>query len=527
MNQYLLFDLDGTLTDPKLGITTCVQYALHSLGIEEEDRDKLEPFIGPPLKDSFMDFYQLDEARAEAAIEKYRERFKDRGMFENEVYPGIRRMLYRLKKNGAVLAVASSKPEVFVKKILEHFHLTGYFDVIVGSELDGRRVAKEEVVQEALRRLFPGGDMDYDNIVMIGDRKFDVFGAKDNKVVSVAVSYGYGSMEELKEAKPDYIARSVRELEALLMRGRRKGREKAVVNWHKPGIGTKTWKIFFPILFYFVVSDVLRMLVLILVQNSASILPRQVIRYDEAGRMAGLTGDVSAVVNVFLFLAVFLILYFLMGRSDLIQEKFAFQIRNANERRGAGICSRFVQGKKRLLLVLMEGIFLACLGAGVATGCNFLFSLTGLTQVSSAFRQVSEQQMTAGLLIGLLLYGVISPMTEELIFRGIVFTRLKRYFSLTVSVVLSSLVFGIYHGNVVQALYGFLAGCLFAWLYHKSGSFGWTVALHGFFNITGFCLSYYRVFESPLYGWQGCIAAFLLAALSLLAVGKVERIKAE
>ena len=93
MNQYLLFDLDGTLTDPKLGITTCVQYALHSLGIEEEDRDKLEPFIGPPLKDSFMDFYQLDEARAEAAIEKYRERFKDRGMFENEVYPGIRRML--------------------------------------------------------------------------------------------------------------------------------------------------------------------------------------------------------------------------------------------------------------------------------------------------------------------------------------------------------------------------------------------------------------------------------------------------
>ena len=317
MNQYLLFDLDGTLTDPKLGITTCVQYALHSLGIEEEDRDKLEPFIGPPLKDSFMDFYQLDEARAEAAIEKYRERFKDRGMFENEVYPGIRRMLYRLKKNGAVLAVASSKPEVFVKKILEHFHLTGYFDVIVGSELDGRRVAKEEVVREALRRLFPGGDMDHDNIVMIGDRKFDVFGAKDNKVVSVAVSYGYGSMEELKEAKPDYIARSVRELEALLMRGRRKGREKAVVNWHKPGIGTKTWKIFFPILFYFVVSDVLRMLVLILVQNSASILPGQVIRYDEAGRMAGLTGDVSAVVNVFLFLAVFLILYFLMGRSDL------------------------------------------------------------------------------------------------------------------------------------------------------------------------------------------------------------------
>lgn len=527
MNQYLLFDLDGTLTDPKLGITTCVQYALHSLGIEEENLDKLEPFIGPPLKDSFMEFYRLNESQAEAAIEKYRERFKDKGMFENEVYPGIRRMLYRLKKYGAVLAVASSKPEVFVKKILEHFHLAAYFDVIAGSELDGRRTAKEEVVQEALNRLFPKGDIDYDNIVMIGDRKFDVCGAKDNKIVSVAVSYGYGSMEELKEAEPDYIVRSVRELEALLLRGRRKGKEKAVVNWHKPSIGSKAAKVFFPILVYFVVSDALRMIVLILVQNFASILPKQVIRYDEAGKMAGLTGNVSAVVNGFLFVAVFLILYFMMGRSDLIQEKFAFQIRNANERRGAGVCSRSMQGKKRWLISMAEGIFLVCLAAGAATGCNFLFSLTGLTQASAAFRQVSEQQMTAGLLYGILLYGVLSPMAEELIFRGIVFTRLKRYFSLTVSVVLSSLIFGIYHGNVVQALYGFFAGCLFAWLYHKSGSFGWTAALHGFFNITGFCLSYYHIFESPFYGWQGCIAAFLLAALSFLAVGKVERMKAK
>ena len=123
MNQYLLFDLDGTLTDPKLGITTCVQYALKFFGIEEPDLDKLEPFIGPPLKDSFMEFYGMDEAQAEEAIAKYRERFSTVGMFENEVYPGIVRMLRRCKKSGAKLAVASSKPEIFVKKILEHFHL--------------------------------------------------------------------------------------------------------------------------------------------------------------------------------------------------------------------------------------------------------------------------------------------------------------------------------------------------------------------------------------------------------------------
>ena len=128
MNQYLLFDLDGTLTDPKIGITTCVQYALKSFGIEEPDLDKLEPFIGPPLKDSFMEFYQMSEEEAEQAIAKYRERFREIGMFENEVYPGIHRMLRRLKQRGAKLAVASSKPEVFVKKILEHFRLIKYLD---------------------------------------------------------------------------------------------------------------------------------------------------------------------------------------------------------------------------------------------------------------------------------------------------------------------------------------------------------------------------------------------------------------
>ena len=160
-----------------------MQYALRFYGIEESNLNTLCPFIGPPLKDSFMDFYQLDEARAEAAIEKYRERFKDRGMFENEVYPGIRRMLYRLKKNGAVLAVASSKPEVFVKKILEHFHLTGYFDVIVGSEIDGARSTKEEVVKEALCRLA-------------------AFGLNEG---------------ELEAAGADYIADTVEELEDFLM----------------------------------------------------------------------------------------------------------------------------------------------------------------------------------------------------------------------------------------------------------------------------------------------------------------------
>jgi len=190
MKSYLLFDLDGTLTDPKVGICTCVQYALKSFGIEEPDLDKLEPFIGPPLKDSFMQFYDMSEEQAESAIEKYRERFAETGLFENEVYAGIPQMLSDLKSVGMKLAVASSKPTVYVKRILEHFGIAKYFDAVVGSELDGTRVNKDEVVQEALRQLFGEQAYDKGKVYMIGDRHFDVEGAHALGIESVGVTYG-------------------------------------------------------------------------------------------------------------------------------------------------------------------------------------------------------------------------------------------------------------------------------------------------------------------------------------------------
>ncbi len=218
MKEYLLFDLDGTLTDPKVGITTCVQYALKSFGIEEPDLDKLEPFIGPPLKDSFMQFYEMNEKDAEAAVEKYRERFKDVGLFENEVYEGIPQMLKTLKNKGMHLAVASSKPTVYVERILEHFEIREYFEAVVGSELDGRRVNKDEVVAEALKQLFGEKEIEYSKVYMIGDRKFDVEGARALGVESIGVSYGYGSLEELKEAGADYMVTSVSELSYVLLR---------------------------------------------------------------------------------------------------------------------------------------------------------------------------------------------------------------------------------------------------------------------------------------------------------------------
>ena len=215
MKKYLLFDLDGTLTDPKIGITTCVQYALHSFGIEEPDLDKLEPFIGPPLRDSFMEFYGFTAKQAEEAVAKYRERFQDTGLFENEVYDGIPEMLKTLQSKGYFLAVASSKPQVYVERILEHFDLASYFEFVGGADLEETRVGKGDVIQYVLDTC--GLSDKKEKILMIGDREHDVLGARKQGLECVGVLFGYGDRKEMEDCHAAYIAESINELRKMLL----------------------------------------------------------------------------------------------------------------------------------------------------------------------------------------------------------------------------------------------------------------------------------------------------------------------
>lgn len=220
MFQYCLFDLDGTLTDPREGITKSVQYALHRFGIEEPDLKKLEPFIGPPLKASFMEFYGFTEEQAKTAIAVYRERFAPIGVLENQIFEGIPEMLQHLHQNGQKLAVASSKPIGFVRQILQHFGIDRYFDVVVGSELDGTRGTKEEVVEEALSQLGILELSDEEkkkNCAMVGDRKFDIQGAKAYGLTGIGVSFGFAGEGELKEEGADIIVDTVKALEEVLL----------------------------------------------------------------------------------------------------------------------------------------------------------------------------------------------------------------------------------------------------------------------------------------------------------------------
>lgn len=214
MISYILFDLDGTLTNPKEGITKCVQYALASFGIHEPDLDKLIPFIGPPLLQSFQEFYGFTPEDAVAAVEKYRERFSTIGLYENFPYPGIAPMLQQLQAQGKTLAVASSKPTVFVKQILEKFELSQYFASIEGSNLDGTRTNKKEVISAVLQNF---NNPPMEQLLMVGDRKYDVIGAKELGLPCVGVRFGFAAPGELESSGVIYIAQTVADLHQYLL----------------------------------------------------------------------------------------------------------------------------------------------------------------------------------------------------------------------------------------------------------------------------------------------------------------------
>ena len=212
--KYLLFDLDGTLTNPQEGITKSLQYALHHVGIEVEDLNTLNRHIGPPLIDGLKEFWNLNEEEIKEATLRYREYFKEKGIFMNLKYEGMDSFLEALVKEGEILILATSKPEKFAREIMEHFHLEVYFTDICGATLDDTRRKKGDIIAYALEK---NGISDKEQAVMIGDRYHDIEGAKENGISSIGVLYGFGNKEELTEAGAGAIVKDLKELKELLL----------------------------------------------------------------------------------------------------------------------------------------------------------------------------------------------------------------------------------------------------------------------------------------------------------------------
>lgn len=207
--KYVLFDLDGTLTDSQDGILNSIEYMLDFYGIRAESRDCLRPWLGPPLKESLMKYYGFSEEKALEGVDKYREYFDRKGIFENRVYPGVIPLLKTLTGGGHQLYLATSKPETAARKIMEHFGLAPYFTYIGGATLDDSRVRKADVIRYVVDTC---GIAELSQTVMVGDREHDVYGARENGLETIGVLYGYGTQKELVQAEAAYLAEKTEDI---------------------------------------------------------------------------------------------------------------------------------------------------------------------------------------------------------------------------------------------------------------------------------------------------------------------------
>ncbi len=476
MKDTILFDLDGTLTDSAPGILSCVRFALSFFGIEESDADLMR-FVGPPLEESFQQFYGFSREDALLGVEKYRARYEAGGIFENSVYAGIQATLAMLKEKGMRLAVASSKPQVYVDRVLEHFDLAKYFDVVVGGSLDSSRIHKKDVMAEALRLLYPNGSTyPVERMYMVGDRKYDMEGAAVFGIESIGVAYGYGDVEELLAAGADYVVRDVAGLYELLAREAEE-LERACA----------PQKLFFA---------------------KAKIIGAAVVLFW-LGRI------VSWYAGMYLLQ--------MLGLESITTARTVLTAVSYT----CGGAAIFPLAKKEIKEAKIEGwlshlhplpalhySLLSLLTLCMALGCNLLAALLDAAAYDASYETVTKIQFAAGFRITLLCLGILSPIAEELLFRGILYNSIKKLLNPKVALVLSALLFGIYHMNLVQGLYAFVMGLLMAYAYERFGSFFYPVAMHIFANIIGCVLSYTTV-GYFLLRWPICIGLFLVAAVCM------------
>lgn len=543
MFSYILFDLDGTISDPKEGITGCVQYALRYFGIEEPDKDKLEPFIGPPLRESFMQYYGFEKEKAEEAVVKYRERFSAVGKYENALYPGMVELLRDLSLSGAQLAIASSKPTVFVEDILRYFGIRQYFTVVVGSELDGTRDRKEEVVSEVLRQFAQRGAASPADVVMIGDRRFDIEGAQAAGTHSIGVAYGYSEPGELEKAGAEIIVRDVEGLRRVLLGAPQpyQGVSAQQGVSRNPGI---------------------------LQPQQGAVQPQQgVFQYQNApqpyrgnpygngyqgayGTGAGryrpakpetkgkriakavgvsLLSMLTYYVAASVAAAIILIpaMMFANIRDD---DAYYFWLNIAN---AVGIIAAFsacfgiwhkeIRIRPQKHIDGLSLVPMAVLAAALAMGMNGFLSLIELYKYSPAFQEVSQLQGDIPVWLGILSYGILAPLGEETVFRGIVYGRLRRISNVPAAVVISGLAFGLFHGNLVQAVYATVLGIVLALVYELYDSILASMLFHGIANLFVYLLldltEIGGAFVMPL----SCAFFLIVSAVSLILMVKWQK----
>ena len=620
MWKTVLFDLDGTLTDSGEGIMKSFAYAVEKgFGIRVEDYHTLKKYIGQPLAESFQEFAGLDEEQAKEAVRLYRERYVPVGIYENRPYDGIPELLSELRAHGFTLVVASSKPTVMCEEVLRHFGLRQYFALVVGSELDGRRTHKDEVIAEILKLL--GMEERKEEAVLVGDSPFDVKGAKAAGIDALSVAYGYGERKELEALWPACIVDTVGELRNVLIgqalyglpsedsssanasrpgaaaagaerpepaaanAGRGAGQDSApwrsqpvpvvlsaypsqgaphtengcpqpapYAPLYAPSYGQPVpydrmvwpyaqsprnaalgnaageeekprrmgyrksrdghpflafWRVIWPPLAAFFIMELVGVVIGVLLMiwtmlanhgtADSSVLEQMVYTY---------TAQITIIADACAF-----ILVFFLYRAD------------ENKRKRFRWDDRILKKTPNWV----AGLFVAVL-AGIL-GCiffNWLLSIFNVVALDPAYEKMQEEIITHSdpgmMIIGTV---IVAPIFEDLLFRGILYRRLRDYLNVPLAILLSAAAFGVFHGNIIQFFYATALGILFAILYEHYGTILVPILCHLGANLASEILNYLvpEIWSQGIEPYVTILlSGLLLAALMFLVLRKKNRV---
>lgn len=507
----VLFDLDGTLADSARGITGGVQYALQKGWGRERSLDALRVYIGPPLRNCFMRYEGLSAEEADHAASLYQEYYSVRGMHELRLYDGIADVLRQLRAEHFKIALTSAKPAEYCRGILEEQGIAGYFDAIVGSSMDGTRVEKSVLIRETLMEL--GVDPASGEAVMVGDRYLDIEGAKSCGIASIGVSYGYGSREELIEARPDCIVDTPYELRNVLIgqmldAERRAGVLRGTsmrtadgrkIDVRKKGCGLpsdgpvalRIWRCIYPLIVEYALVNGVALVVMVW-----------------AGVISGLF---SGTGGADLYDAVEDNVLLLTGIADAAAIPVMYLMYRSDEKKRRIYAP---EGRiPRKLALSAEQIAAICvLSIGAAMVLNIIVNLLPLND--AAYEEVEAALTGPGIVEQLIVVGLVGPIAEELTFRGVIFRRLRDYVGAYWAAILSGVMFGVYHGNLTQGIFATIFGILLALIYEHYGNLKASIAAHMANNIFS-CLSSLvpDQYQSVLAGFiVACIAGAILIA---------------
>ncbi len=516
MWKTVLFDLDGTITDSGEGIMKSAQYALQKgFQIEVEDLNDLRFFVGPPLISSFMKF-NLTEDEAKQAVNLYRERYNVKGVLENQIYENMAELIQALKKEGLRVALSSSKPTVYCRQILDSYQLTPYFDVIVGSELDGTRVDKAEVIEEVIRQLGP--DTNREELVLVGDRSYDILGAKKAQIASVGVTFGYGNRAELEAVWPECIVDSVSELKNVLIGQYREGMKmqaeaeaqkryehdpqavyKQMASARYAQEMTSHHQPLYPFdgsSFHRIMRIVWPMILGILINFGLSLV-YGIIAFAVFGQ--DFTEELSLrdtmLLTGIMDVLIFIIMYKMYSKDEGLRYSFG--------------------ARERLLGVHRFGVKEALLMLCAIETCSFFANLISsyLIPLSEVYESLMESMKAVPPVFSFILVVFFAPFAEELLFRGVIYRRARDYYNIYTAAIISGVLFGIFHLNLSQGIPALVIGFVFCLLYEHYGTLKANILCHIVINAFG-SISILTENETVL-----SIIGVIMAVMALIGIG--------